>query len=147
MRSALLAQNVPRSGQRVVSSGQTVRLVGESQRAFAHRLIDLAPAGAVVNVKPEARSSSQNNFLWVCLSDISRAKPEGRRATPELWKAIFMSACGYAVQFEQGLDGQPFPVGFRSSRLSKAQMNELITFVLEYGDRNGVRWSEPRQQD
>ena len=80
--------------------------------------------------------------MWAMLSDISAAKPEGRKHTPEVWKCLFMSACGHAVQFEIGLDDKPFPVGFRTSRLSKHQMADLITFIAEYGDRHGVKWSD-----
>ena len=122
---------------------QTVILRGDDQRALACDLIRRAPADAVVTVKEAARNLDQNARLWAMLSDISRAKPEGRRHTPEVWKALMMNACGYAVQFETGLNGEPFPVGFRSSRLTKAQFADLITVAQEYGDRHGVPWSEP----
>ena len=88
-----------------------------------------------------------NAKMWAMLSDVSRAKPEGRTHTPEVWKALFMSACGHAVQFEQGLDGTPFPVGFRSSRLSKAQMIDLIEFIYAYGSQHGVVWTEPMEEE
>lgn len=122
---------------------QTVRLVGEPQRAIARQLIDRAPPNAVVTIKEAARSDDQNAKMWAMLSDISRAKPEGRRMTADKWKAVFMQACGHAVQFEMGLDGAPFPVGYSSSRLSKSQMSDLIEFIYEYGARHGVKWSEP----
>jgi hypothetical protein len=77
------------------------------------------------------------------ISDISRAKPEGRMHTPEVWKCIFMQALGHETRFEMGLDNRPFPVGFSSSKLSKREFADLITFVMEYGDRMGVAWSEP----
>lgn len=122
-------------------TGQTIILNSSHARDTARRLIDLAPFGAVVNVKAAGRTSDQNALMWVLLSELSRAKPQGRTHTPEMWKALFMHACGHAVQFENGLDGQPFPVGFRSSRLSKAQMTELIEFILAWGAQNGVQWS------
>ena len=53
-----------------------------------------------------------------------------------------MHACGYAIRFEMGLNGEPFPVGFRSSQLSKAQMTDLIEFILAWGTERGVRWSD-----
>jgi hypothetical protein len=53
-----------------------------------------------------------------------------------------MSACGHVVQFENGLNGQPFPIGFRSSRLSKSQMSDLIECIHEYGARHGVEFNE-----
>lgn len=124
-------------------TGQTVIIRGDSQRALAKQLIDLAPIDAVVNVREATRSLDANARLWAMLSDISRAKPEGRMHTAEVWKALFMNACGYEVQFLQGLDGNPFPAGFRSSRLTVRQMADLISFVSAYGDQNGVQWSEP----
>lgn len=123
-------------------SGQTVILLGPSQRAFAKRLIDAAPMNAVVNIREATRSPDQNAKMWCMLSDISRAKPEGRQWTPEVWKCAFMHSLGHQVRFCEGLDGSgPFPIGFRSSRLSVRQMADLITVIQEYGDRHGVQWS------
>lgn len=121
----------------------TVILRSQAQRQLAHEYIDKAPANAVVTIKEEARNLDQNARLWASLSDISRSKPEGRCHTPEVWKCLFMNALGYQSRFEMGLDGQPFPVGFSSSRLSKREFADLITIVQEYGDRHNVAWSEP----
>lgn len=123
-------------------SGQTVILNSPARIVFAHRLVDAAPFGAVLNIREADRTLDQNSKLWAMLSDISRAKPEGRRHTPEVWKCLFMSACGHAVQFEVGLDGNPFPIGFRSSRLSKAQMSDLIEFIGQYGAEHGIKWRD-----
>jgi len=123
-------------------NGQTVILSTVRQRSLAKSLIDAAPQGAVVNVKEAKRTVDQNALLWAMLSDVSRAKPEGRTHTPDVWKALFMHALGHETRFEMGLNGEPFPVGFRSSRLTKDQMADLITFISEYGDRHGVQWSD-----
>lgn len=122
---------------------QTAILRGPAQRAFAKQLIDKAPDNAVVRVSAPTRSLEQNAKMHAMLSDLSRAKPEGRRHTPDVWKAIMMQACGHASQFEFGLDGQPFPLGFRSSRLTVSQMSDLIEFMYAYGAEHDVRWSEP----
>jgi len=122
---------------------QTVILHGPSQRAFAKTLVDRAPQGAILTVREANRTTEQNDKMWSMISDISRAKPDGRTHTPEVWKALFMHACGHAVQFELGLNGQPFPTGFRSSRMTKAEMSDLIEFVYSYGAEKGVAWSEP----
>lgn len=127
-----------------MTAGQVVILNSEASRATARRLADIAPPGSVLTVKPPGRTISQNDRLWAMLSDVSRAMPDGRRLTPDAWKAVFMNACGHAVQFEHGLSGEPFPIGFRSSRLSKTQMGELMDFIDAWGTENGVEWSEPR---
>ena len=124
-------------------SGQTIILATPAQRDLAKSIIDSAPVGAVVNVREATRNADQNARMWAMLSDVSRAKPEGRTHTPEVWKALFMHALGYETRFEMGLSGEPFPIGFRSSRLTVRQMADLITFIAEYGDRHGIRWSEP----
>lgn len=123
---------------------QTIILHGNSQRSFAKQLIERAPAGAVVTVREATRNADQNAKMWALLSDISRAKPEGRHWTPETWKAAFMHTLGHQVQFCEGLDNSgPFPLGFRSSRLTVRQMADLITVIDEYGTRHGVRWTDP----
>lgn len=125
---------------------QTVILSSPYARQRAHQLIDKAPDGFVVAVKQPTRTSDQNDKLWAMLSDISRAMPDGRRHTPEDWKCIFMNACGWEVQFIEGLDGRPFPSGFRSSRMTKAQMADLITYIQQYGDEHGVRWTDEARE-
>lgn len=122
---------------------QTIILHGPSQRDFAKRLIDSAPADAVLSIREATRTTDQNAKMWAMLSDISRAKPQGRCHTTEVWKTLFMHACGHAVQFETGLNGQPFPTGFRSSKLTKSQMADLIEFIYAYGAEHEVAWTEP----
>lgn len=121
---------------------QTVILRGHAQRVLAKNMIDAAPINAVVRIAPEKRSLDQNSKMWAMLSDISRAKPEGRRHTPEVWKCLFMNACGHEVAFETGLDDRPFPIGFHSSSLTKAQMSDLIEFIYAYGARHNIVWSD-----
>lgn len=120
---------------------QTVILDSRYRREQAHRLVDAAPVGAVMTIAPAKRSTDQNARFWAMLSDISRAKPDGRMHTPETWKALFLHAMGHASRFEMGLNGEPFPVGFRSSQLSKAQMSDLMEFMSAWAAAKGVIFS------
>lgn len=123
----------------------TVHLVGPTQRAYAASLLRDAPDGWAVTIQPPTRTTEQNAKMWAMLADIARAKPEGRSWSPEIWKAAFMSALGHEIIWQPGIEGAPpFPAGFRTSRLSKAGMADLITFIAAYGDRHGVQWSEDR---
>lgn len=122
--------------------GQTVILRSPASREGAKRLVDLAPEGAVLNIRPATRTSAQNARMWAMLSEISRAKPEGRELTPEVWKSLFCHALGHAQRFEMALDGRGVvPVGFRSSRLTKEQMGDLMEMISEYGARHNV-WKD-----
>ena len=116
-------------------------------RGRAKGLIDRAPDGFVVTIAEPKRTDAQNNLFWGMLSDISVAKPGGAFYTPDEWKPRIMQACGWECQFLPGiLDGHPFPVGFRSSQLSKVQMGALIDWMQAWGDEQGVVWSHEQQQ-
>lgn len=119
-------------------AGHTVILAGDTQRAYARRLIDKAPQGYVVSVQEPKRTNEQNDLFWALLSELSKAKPNGREHTPDTWKLLVMHACGHACQFEIGLNGQPFPVGFRSSKLTRQQMSDLIEWIHAYAAEAGV---------
>ena len=123
----------------------SVTLSTQYARERAHGLIDRAPPGYVVTIAEPKRTLDQNNFLWELLGDISTAKPLGRRHTPDDWKAIAMNACGWDCQFVEGLDGRPFPLGFRSSKLTKSQMSSLIEWLLAFGAENGVKWTHEQK--
>lgn len=121
---------------------QTLILDSRYRRDQAHKLVDAAPINAVLTIAPPKRSTDQNKLMWALLSDVSRAMPQGRKHTAEVWKDLFCHACGHAVQFEMGLNGQPFPVGFRTSRMTKDQMRDLLEFIMAWGAENGVQFSD-----
>lgn len=123
--------------------GQTIRIVGALSAQKAKDLIDRAPHGAVVNIRPAARSNEQNSKMWAMLSDIARAKPQGRELTTDKWKALFMDAIGIPADWEPGISGGVVNVGYRSSRLTKEQMSDMIEQMYAYGAEHGVEWSEP----
>lgn len=121
-------------------------LGNDHARNKAKALIDRAPPGFVVKIDEPKRTLEQSDKMWAMLTDLSVAKPEGRRMIPEDWKTIMLHACGWECQFLEGLDGRPFPKGFSSSRLTKSQMGDLLNFIQAYGDEHGVRWSNESQQ-
>lgn len=123
-------------------TGQTIILSSPAAIQRAKDLLDKAPRDAVVNVSAPRRSTDQNARFWAMLSDVSRSKPDGRTMTPERWKAAFMQSFGHQVQFENDLEGRPFPIGHSSSRMSKADMSELMEFISAWGTEHGVVWSE-----
>lgn len=119
-------------------------LAGAEQRQRAQKLIMSAPDGYVVSFSEPKRTAEQNDRMWAMLTDVSHQKPMGRSHTPDDWKAIFMNACGWECQFVEGLDGRPFPQGFRSSQMTKSQMSSLIEFMFAFGAEHHIRWSEPQ---
>lgn len=124
-----------------------IRLVGPTQRAAAKAAIDAAPDGWVVTVKQEKRRDAQSRIFWEVMGDLAKAEPEGRRWTKETWRSAIMHAAGHQVQFAEGLDGSgPFPIGFRSSRLSVGQMSMVLEFAFAYGAKHGVTFTIDRRR-
>ena len=120
-----------------------VRLTGPRQRAYAKTLIDGADDGWIVTIKEPTRTLEQSAKMWAMLGDLSEQKPMGIVETADGWKLLVMNAAGFECQFMQGLDGRPFPTGFRSSRLTVRQMSDLIEWMTAFGAGQGVVWSEP----
>lgn len=120
---------------------QTVILSGATSRIKAAELCRVAPQGSVCTIKPPSRTTEQNSRLWAMLSEISRAKPEGREYPPETWKSLFMSAAGFKPIFEPALDGMGVvPIGYKSSRLTKAEFSDLFLAIEEYASRNDIQF-------
>ena len=120
-------------------TGQTVILSSDYRRIQAKRLIDLAPQGAVVEVREAKRTTDQNSLAWALISQIARAKPQGRVLSPDAWKSLFMASAGFQCTFEPSLDGRGVvPLGFKSSRLNKAEFSDLIEAIHQYAAEQGI---------
>jgi hypothetical protein len=126
---------------------KTIRLYGPVQRAYAKTQVDAAPDGWIATLREPTRSLDQNARLWAMLNDVARVEPMGRKHTPDEWKAIFMQAAGWESAFLPGLSGGFFPIGFRSSQLTVRQMADLITYIMAWGDEQGIPWSEPHPDE
>jgi len=121
-----------------------LRIDGPVTRARAMRLMERVPEGTRVEFKGARRTLPQNDKMWAMLSEIARQKTHcGRRYTADQWKAIFMHAMGQETVFVPSLDGETFfPIGWRSSDLSKTEMSELIEFIQSWGAQNGVVFAD-----
>ena len=128
-------------------ANRTVILHGPSQRDYAHRLIDEAPAGYVMKLGEETRRDAQNRKLWPMLGDIRKQVEGMDRYTADDIKLRFLNALGAEMRFLPELEGGGmFPVGLKSSTLTVAQFSALVELIYEYGARHGVVWSEPNPQ-
>lgn len=127
-----------------MTKAQSVRIVGDTQRAFAKRLIDAAPIGWVMKLAAETRRDAQNRKLWPMLADIQRQVPGFDTYSTEDIKHRFMNALGTEMRFLPTLEGEGvFPVGMRSSTLTVAQFSALVELLYAFGAKHGVAWSDP----
>lgn len=124
-------------------SSKTVYLAGDTQRQHAKNLIDLAPAGYMVKIAEQTRSDAQNRMLWACISDLQKQVSDFVEYSAEDIKCRFMHALGIELRFLPALEGAGmFPVGMRSSQLTKSQFSGLIDLIFAYGAKHNVSWSQ-----
>ena len=121
----------------------TIIISGMESRNKASHWVSIAQPRTVLTFKKPSRTIPQNDRMWAMLTDVStQAHYNGKKYSPDQWKALFMNACGHEVQFIEGLSGEPFPAGFRTSKLTVEQMTELMDFMDAWGTQNGVKFKE-----
>lgn len=110
-------------------------------RGRAVRWVEQAPVGTVVEFKQKGRTGDQNSAMWSLLTQINKQRPvhNGVRMSAVLWKAVFMQALGAELVMLPTLEGGGlFPFGHRSSKLTVAEMGDLIELMLAWAATEGL---------
>lgn len=95
-----------------------------------------------VTMATETRSVAQNALMWSCLSDVARqVEWHGQKLDEEAWKDMATAALK-RQRVVPGIDGGFVVLGQRTSKMTIAEMSELIDFLHAFGDERGVRWSQ-----
>jgi hypothetical protein len=118
------------------------RLVHQEARRRAVQAVLDAQDGYIVTIKPPTRSLEQNAFLWSCLNDIAEQVVwHGRKLDSASWKNIFSSSLR-KQDVVPNLDGTGFVVmGVSTSKMSRAEMTELLELIQCFAAQHGVNWS------
>lgn len=99
-----------------------------------------------LEIKKATRSTEQNSLFWSLLTDLSRQclwAVDGQmvKLSPEEIKHILTASLKRHQRMARGIDGGLVILGQSTSRMTVAEMAELITLGHAYGDSQGVRWS------
>lgn len=125
----------------------TFNLNRQFDRERAKRAIDRAPEGWVAVFRPVTRTDEQNRKLWPMLEDLRRQVPGMEKFIRDDIKLRLLNSLGVEMRFLPELDGAGmFPVGLRSSTLTKEQFSLLIELIYKFGAEHGVVWSEPQER-
>lgn len=93
-------------------------------------------------LKSETRSNAQNSMLWSILSDVARQVDwHGQKLDQEAWKDMATAALK-RQRVVPGIDGGFVVLGQRTSKMTIAEMTELIDFLHAFGDQHAVQWSK-----
>ena len=99
-----------------------------------------------VTIKKATRSTDQNRIFWSILSDLSQqcewaVDGQVTKLQPEDVKHILTAGLKRHNRMARGIDGGIVILGQSTSRMTVAEMSELITLAHAYGDQAGVKWS------
>lgn len=95
----------------------------------------------VLEVRTETRSLQANAMLWSILTDISRQVIwHGQKLSPEDFKCM-ATASLKKQRVVPGIEGGFVVLGSPTSKMTAAEMNELIEFLYAFGAARDVRWS------
>lgn len=106
-------------------------------------------AGHRLTLKAEkaTRSNDQNSRMWAMLTDIaSQVVWHGQKLTPDEWKDMATAALK-RQRVVPGIDGGFVVLGARTSRMTIAEMAELMEFLEAFGVQQGVRFRAPEWQE
>ena len=118
---------------------QYYRLVHDTARKLAIEAVRAAPEGYIVSIKPPTRSLESNAKMWAVLTEISeQVNWHGNKLTPDEWKNVF-SASLKRQKVVPGLDGGFVVMGQRTSKFTKAEMNEMIELAIAFAAQHDVK--------
>jgi hypothetical protein len=125
-----------------------VYLTSDYATTKAHGIIDqYSRSGFVMELREPTRTDDQNRKLWPMLQDLKEQVERFAELSTEDIKLIFLNALGREMRWLPCLDGRgQFPVGLRSSTLTKDQFSLLIELIYAEGAKHGVIWSDPAER-
>ena len=95
-----------------------------------------------LELRPETRSDPQNRLMWCRLTELSRkVNWHGQHLTAEEWKDV-LSASLKKQRAVPGIDGGFVILGQRTSKMSRAEMSELLELIAAFGAQQGIEFAE-----
>ena len=123
---------------------KTFFLVHHQARLNALEAVKNAPDGWMVQVKEKTRSIEQNALLWSRLEEVSKQVDwYGEKLTSEEWKHVF-SASLKKQKAVRGIDGGFVVLGQSTSKMTKAEMADLLTLMEAFSAERGVNFKDER---
>lgn len=92
-----------------------------------------------------ARNLDQNSLMWVLLGEIAKqlewpVNGRTQKLSSEDWKDVLSSGLHKEQRIAQGIEGGFVLLGLRTSKMTKAQMSELIEFIYWFGAEKNIKF-------
>ncbi len=116
-------------------------ILSPHNRDVAKQMVDNAPDGHILEVRPPKRSLDSNRYYWAVLGDISEQMVVGKAYEPSIWHEYFKQL--FLPDLMQELpDGSLSIVPPSSTKLTQKEFSEYLEKVVKWSLEHDVKFSE-----
>ena len=116
-------------------------ILSKHNRDVAKQMVDNAPDGYVLEVRPPKRSLDSNRYYWAVLGDISEQMVVGKAYEPSIWHE-YLRALFLPERMIELPDGSIKMLEPSTSELNQATFSEYTEKVIKWALEHDVRFSD-----
>ncbi len=116
-------------------------ILSPHNRNLARELVDNAPDGHILEVRPPKRSLDSNRYYWAVLGDISEQVVPGRFYEPSVYHEYFRTLF-LPERMVELPDGSIKMLEPSTSELNQAMFSEYTEKVVKWALEHDVRFSD-----
>jgi hypothetical protein len=116
-------------------------ILSPHNRNLAREMVDNAPDGHILEVRPPKRSLDSNRYYWAVLGDISEQVVPGKAYEPSMWHE-YLRALFLPERMVELPDGSIKMLEPSTSELNQATFSEYTEKVVKWALEHDVRFSD-----
>ena len=116
-------------------------ILSPHNRNVAREMVDNAPDGHILEVRPPKRSLDSNRYYWAVLGDISEQVVPGKAYEPSIWHE-YLRALFLPERMVELPDGSIKMLEPSTSELNQSSFSEYVEKVVMWALQNDVKFSD-----
>ena len=116
-------------------------ILSPHNRNLAREMVDNAPDGHILEVRPPKRSLDSNRYYWAVLGDISEQVVPGKSYEPSIWHE-YLRALFLPERMVELPDGSIKMLEPSTSELNQATFSEYTEKVIKWALEHDVKFSD-----
>jgi hypothetical protein len=116
-------------------------ILSQHNRNLAREMVDNAPDGHILEVRPPKRSLDSNRYYWAVLGDISEQVVPGKSYEPSIWHE-YLRALFLPERMVELPDGSIKMLEPSTSELNQATFSEYTEKVIKWALEHDVKFSD-----
>jgi hypothetical protein len=116
-------------------------ILSQHNRNVAREMVDNAPDGHILEVRPPKRSLDSNRYYWAVLGDISEQVVPGKAYEPSVYHEYFRTLF-LPERMVELPDGSLKMLEPSTSELNQSSFSEYVEKVVMWALQNDVKFSD-----